>query len=223
MKEKEFKDPERFLNPFCVLPVIIYEIRFMKNGELQMISRGAAEDCLKMKDSELTARIRKGETKYLDVLAEKYYDEIFRFCYCKTGNREAAYDCTQETFLHLLRYLEAYTEQKKFRAWLYRIASNVCIDYFRSMARSPAGEESLELLQEEDSHFEKIEKNELVQRALGCLSEQQRETIVLYFYHGFKLREIAEIMDVKMSTVKSRFRQGMEKMKCCLRREELNR
>ena len=65
-----------------------------------------------LKDSELTARVRRGETEWLDVLIERYYDGIFRFCCCKTGSREAAYDCTQETFLHLLRYLEAYTEQK---------------------------------------------------------------------------------------------------------------
>ena len=83
------------------------------------------------KDSELTARIQRGETEYLDLLIERHYDGIFRFCLCKTGDREAAYDCAQETFLHLLRYLEAYTEQKKFKAWLYRIASNVCMDYFR--------------------------------------------------------------------------------------------
>ena len=165
------------------------------------------------KDSELTARIRKGETEWLDVLIEKHYDGVFRFCCCKTGSREAACDCTQETFLHLLRYLETYTEQKKFKAWLYRIASNVCTDYFRRAARAPAGEETLEFLQEEDKRFEQIEQRELVEQALGCLPEMQRETIVLYYFHGFKLREIAEITDTKMSTVKSRFRQGMEKLK----------
>ena len=165
------------------------------------------------KDSELTARIQRGETEYLDLLIERHYDGIFRFCLCKTGNREAAYDCAQETFLHLLRYLEAYTEQKKFKAWLYRIASNVCMDYFRKEARAPAGEEALETLWKEDAGFEQIEHRELVGTALNQLSENQRETIVLYFFHGFKLREIAEITDAKMSTVKSRFRQGMEKLK----------
>ena len=119
-----------------------------------------------LKDSELTARVRRGETEWLDVLIERYYDGIFRFCCCKTGSREAAYDCTQETFLHLLRYLEAYTEQKKFKAWLYRIASNVCTDYFRKAARETAGEEVLELLQEEDRRFEQIEQRELVRHAL---------------------------------------------------------
>ena len=171
------------------------------------------------KDSELTARIQRGETEYLDLLIERHYDGIFRFCLCKTGDREAAYDCAQETFLHLLRYLEAYTEQKKFKAWLYRLASNVCMDYFRKEARAPAGEEALETLWKEDAGFEQIEHRELVGTALNQLSENQRETIVLYFFHGFKLREIAEITDAKMSTVKSRFRQGMEKLKAYMEKE----
>ena len=50
----------------------------------------------------------------------------------------------------------------------------------------------------------------------------QRETILLYFFDGFKLREIAEITDTKMSTVKSRFRQGMEKLKVYMEKENLN-
>lgn len=172
------------------------------------------------KDSELTARIRKGETKWLDVLIERYYDGIFRFCCCKTGSREAAYDCTQETFLHLLRYLDAYTEQMKFKAWLYRIAANVCTDYFRKAARAPAGGEALELIQEEEKQFAQIERRELIERALRSLSDKQRETIVLYFFHGFKLREIAEITDTKMSTVKSRYRQALEKLKEYMGKEE---
>ena len=162
-----------------------------------------------LKDSELTARIRRGETEWLDVLIERYYDGIFRFCCCKTGSREAAYDCTQETFLHLLRYLEAYTEQRKFKAWLYRIASNVCTDYFRKAARAPAGEEMLEFLQEEDRRFEQIEQREVVRKALASLPEKQRE--------------IAEITDTKRSTVKSRFRQGMEKLKGYMERENVER
>ena len=176
-----------------------------------------------LKDSELTARIRRGETEWLDVLIERYYDGIFHFCCCKTGSREAAYDCTQETFLHLLRYLEAYTEQRKFKAWLYRIASNVCTDYFRKAARAPAGEEMLEFLQEEDRRFGQIEQREVVRKALASLPEKQKETIVLYFFDGFKLREIAEITDTKMSTVKSRFRQGMEKLKGYMERENVER
>ena len=172
-----------------------------------------------LKDSELTARIRKGEIQWLDVLIERHYDGIYRFCFCKTGSREAAYDCTQETFLHLLRYLEAYREQRKFKAWLYRIASNVCTDYFRKAVRAPEGGEALESLQEEEKRLEQIEQRELVRKALACLSESQRETIILYFFDGFKLREIAEITDTKMSTVKSRFRQGMEKLRNYMEKE----
>ena len=60
----------------------------------------------KLKDSDLIKRIKQGETELLDVLIEGHYDGIYRFCYYKLGDREAAYDCAQETFLNLLRYLD---------------------------------------------------------------------------------------------------------------------
>ena len=63
-----------------------------------------------MKDSDLIKRIKQGETELLDVLIEGHYDGIYRFCYYKLGDREAAYDCAQETFLNLLRYLDTYVE-----------------------------------------------------------------------------------------------------------------
>ena len=85
----------------------------------------------KLKDSDLIKRIKQGETELLDVLIESHYDGIYRFCYYKLGDREAAYDCAQETFLHLLRYMDTYVEQKRFKAYLYRIAGNVCMDWFR--------------------------------------------------------------------------------------------
>ena len=101
-----------------------------------------------MKDSELIKKIKQGETELLDVLIEGHYDGIYRFCYYKTGDREAAYDCAQETFLHLLRYLDTYVEQKKFKAYLYRIAGNVCTDWFRKNSVQFAGEELLEILKD---------------------------------------------------------------------------
>ena len=164
-------------------------------------------------DSELIERARKGESALLDQLIERYYDGIFRYCCYKTGSREAAYDCTQETFLHFLRYLDLYLEQKKFKAWIYRIASNVCTDYFRKRAKAPLGEEALELLQAEDPKLHQTELSDTVEKLLAALPAMQREVIELYYFEGLKLREIAVVTDAKLSAVKSRFRQGMEKMK----------
>ena len=171
-----------------------------------------------MKDSELIKKIKQGETELLDVLIEGHYDGIYRFCYYKTGDREAAYDCAQETFLHLLRYLDTYVEQKKFKAYLYRIAGNECTDWFRKNSVQFAGEELLETIAKEDGELKRLELSDEVFRALQVLSQAQKDVIMLHFFYDFKLREIAQIINVPMSTVKSRLKQGMDKLKAYMER-----
>ncbi len=172
-----------------------------------------------MKDSELIGRIKEGQTELLDELIERYYDGIYRFCYYKTGDSEAAWDCTQETFLHLLRYIGTYVEQRKFKAYLYRIAGNVCTDYFRKNGAGALGGEFLESLQKEDEGIQAVEISDEILRALSRLSEHQREVIILRFFYGFKIREIAQIKGIRMSTAKSRLKQGMDKLKAYMERE----
>ncbi len=171
---------------------------------------------MELKDSELIGRIKEGETELLDVLIERHYDGIYRFCYYKTGDREAAYDCTQETFLHLLRYMGTYVEQRKFKAYLYRIAGNVCTDFFRKHGISTVGPEILETMAREDPGLARAELSDQVTEALNMLNPAQREVIILHFFYDFKLREIAQIAEIPMSTAKSRLKQGMDKLKRCM-------
>ena len=74
--------------------------------------------------------IQKGDKKYLEDIAEKYYDDIFRFCAFQTGSREEAYDLAQETFLRFIRYVESYRD-RNLKGYLLTIAMNVCRDYLR--------------------------------------------------------------------------------------------
>lgn len=173
-----------------------------------------------LKDSELISRIKEGETELLDVLIAGHYDGICRFCYYKTGDREAAYDCTQETFLHLLRHIDTYVEQKKFKAYLYRIAGNVCTDWFRKNGLQSAGEELLETIPREDPELRRLELSDGILRAFQVLSQPQRDVIILHFFYDFKLREIAQIANIPMSTAKSRLKQGMDKLKAYMKRED---
>ena len=172
----------------------------------------------KLKDSDLIKRIKQGETELLDILIEGHYDGIYRFCYYKLGDREAAYDCAQETFLNLLRYLDTYVEQKKFKDYLYRIAGNMGTDWFRKNSVQLAGEELLETIAREDTELKRVELSDGIERALQTLSPVQKDVIILHFFHDFKLREIAQITNVPMSTVKSRLKQGMDKLKVYMER-----
>ena len=83
-----------------------------------------------MEDKELIYRIQHGEKELLEELIQKYYDNIYRFCYYKTGNASISYDLTQETFLKLIKYIESYKHKGKLKNYILTIAVNVCNNYF---------------------------------------------------------------------------------------------
>ena len=181
-----------------------------------------------MQDYEMIKRIRQGDRALFGQLAEKYYDEVFRYCYYQTGNEHAASDCTQETFYHLMRFLDSYTERNRFKAYLLRIALNVCRDYFRKNRWSELSFEEIteesetakmqDLIHSEDkpllhsSPEVSVETRLLIQEGLNTLPEPQREVIILFYYHGYRQREIAHITGVPLSTVKTRLRTGTGKL-----------
>lgn len=167
----------------------------------------------KQSDRHLVERIRKGERGAWDILAERYYDEIFRYCWYRTGNESAAADCTQETFLHMIQGLAGYADEHRFRAWAFRIASNVCMDYFRRKRAVCVGEEVLEAQGAEDRALGQAEDACYVEAALLSLTEAQREAVILKFYHGFKIREIAQMLGISLAAAKGRLKQGMDRLK----------
>ncbi len=184
-----------------------------------------------MKDYELIKRIRQGEKQLFGQLVEKYYDDIFRFCYYQTGSEHTAYDCTQETFCHLMRFLENYQERNHFKSYLTRIALNVCKDFFRknTVRREVSYDQWTDGHEAGDRHISSFpstcgpEQEALlrlsVREGLMHLSQAQREVIVLYYYQGYKLREIASLIGTPLSTVKTRLYVGTEKLKQYLTEE----
>lgn len=193
-----------------------------------------------MSDEELINRIRQGDRSLLDLLIDKYYQEVFRFCYYRTGSEQAAYDCTQDTFLRLLRFMDSYVEIHKFKGYLLRIALNVCRDYYRSnppptvsLAEDCSeqydedGQFSGQFLCSEEggsrkTAYEQIEISCIIQKCLLRLPDFQREVIILHFYYGYKVREIAKITGVSLPTAKSRLKQGLDKLKKIFREEGIH-
>ena len=82
-----------------------------------------------MDDRKAIREIQNGNKEYLNLLAEKYYDDIYRFCCYQTGDPDTAYDLAQETFLRFIRYVDHY-RYKNLKGYLLTIARNVCFDFF---------------------------------------------------------------------------------------------
>lgn len=171
-----------------------------------------------MEDKELIYNIQHGEKELLEVLIQKYYDDVYRLCYYKTGNASISYDLTQETFLKLIKYIENYTDKGKFKSYLMTIAINVCNTYFYEKNKMM---EELDCHQNDDkNNFDEIEQKDIIVQALNRLPEKQKEVIILKYYEDLKIKEISKILDEKIPTIKSRLKQGLEKMSRYLRKEE---
>jgi RNA polymerase sigma factor (sigma-70 family) len=170
-------------------------------------------------DQQLVEEILKGSASATEVLTRKYYKMVYAFVYRMTGDKDTSYDLTQEVFIKMIKYIEKFQATGEFRNWLLTIASNHCKDYFRSKTYQKRTQES-EFMEniapttENISYiFEKNEKRKVIKEALDQLPDFQKEAIILKYFHNKKVTEIAEIMDTNDSTIKSRLKQGLDKLK----------
>ncbi len=167
-------------------------------------------------EDDLLQKIRDGDSASLDKLVAFYYPDILRYCLWHTPNRQTVEDATQDTFLKAIRHLDAYVHRGKFRAYLYKIAANVCIDY----SRKKVSEQLPDDLQEYDSQLDRIESDANFVWLLRGLPEEQREVVLLRFVHELNVREIADVIGIPMRTAQSRLRSALKRIERDFGKEE---
>lgn len=164
-----------------------------------------------MTDKELIRKVHSGNKEALNSIINKYYDEIYRFCFYLTGCETDSYDITQEVFLKFIRYVDSY-QYKNLKGYLLMIARNLCYDFFRHKKDIVCIEEVTET-GKEDSEITVVEDGMLLKQALLEISEEQREVIILRIYEELKFMEISKMLGCNISTVKSRYHLGIKKLK----------
>ena len=157
-----------------------------------------------------------------DEIVENHSDRVFRLAYRLTGNRPDAEDLTQEVFVRVFRSLDTYTPGT-FEGWLHRITTNLFLDGARRKQRirfdalsdeRAARLESADVAPElayADQHFD-----DDIERALATLSPDFRAAVVLCDVEGLTYEEIAEILDAKLGTVRSRIHRGRAMLRAAL-------
>ena len=153
-------------------------------------------------DFFLIQKMKNGDDRAIESFVRKYYPKIFQYCLLHIRDRGDAEDMTQETFLKFFQSFERYQHRGKCSAFLYAIASNACKDYYRK-AKEQYVEEIPERA-EEDREMGTAEIRMDVENAVARLPEELKETAILFFFQGMKQREIAKLMDIKLSLVKYR-------------------
>ena len=154
-----------------------------------------------------------------------YEKNVFNVALQMVGNREDAQDMAQEAFLKAYNSLSSFRGDSKFSSWLYRIVSNVCLDFKRRQGRRPSssltvedddGENvQLDIADESQSPETLLERKltrEAVRRGLAELPDEQRQILLLREIQGLSYEEIGEAMGLEAGTVKSRIFRARKKL-----------
>jgi RNA polymerase sigma-70 factor, ECF subfamily len=181
-------------------------------------------------DEELVEACQAGEASAFDVLVARWEDKIRGAAYRFLGSEEEARDVAQEAFLKAYRALGGFKQEARFSSWLYQIATNLCRDRLRRRrTRAAVSLEELEekgpvIVETRPGAHERLQQMDLarvVSRAVHALPEEQREVVILKEYQGLTFLEIAQSLDLPVSTVKTRLYRGLGQLRLRLEREGL--
>ncbi len=170
-------------------------------------------------------RVQRGDANAFEYLVAAYEKNVYNLALRMTGSPEDAEDMAQEAFLKAYSSLDSFRGDSKFSVWLYRIVSNVCLDFLRrqkkrqsfslSMEDDDGEETELELPDLSRLPEEELEKKltrDAVRRGLAQLPEDARQILLLREIQGLSYEEIGETLGLEPGTVKSRIFRARKKL-----------
>jgi len=171
--------------------------------------------------------LQKRDPDLLDHLIELYQYRLFRYLVYITGSKERAEDFFQETWIRVLERGHQYDGKSKFEAWLFAIARHLVIDWQRSKKpqsldslTDPEQEHPLQFANEKEpsplQHVLSHESEENVQASMSQIPAIYREVLVLRFQEELQIEEMAGVLSVPISTVKSRLYRGLDALRGAL-------
>ena len=169
-------------------------------------------------DENVMLAVRNGDLERLGLLFERYHRAVFDFFARMTGNRAVSEDLVQDVFFRILKYRKTFRAESHFKTWMFQIARNVRVDYYKKRGSDRAAFENSK--EELNSGFalpsQKLEEDErtrLLECALLKLPEEKREILILSRYQGMKYEEIAELLGCELGTVKVRIYRAMQELR----------
>lgn len=176
-------------------------------------------------EAAVIRKVLNGDTNAYEALVREYEKNVYNLALRMTGNSEDAYDMSQEAFIKAYNSLTSFRGDSKFSVWLYRIVSNVCLDFLRSRNRRPTsslsmenddGEEvELDIADEEQTPEKLLERGltrDAVRRGLLSLPDDHRQILLLREIEGLSYDEISEALGLEVGTVKSRIFRARKKL-----------
>ena len=177
----------------------------------------------KLIDEQLVEAYLKGDREALNILINRYLTPIFNYALRWVKDRAGADDLSQEVFVKVWRKIKKFDSRYRFKNWLYTIAKNTSLDYLKKNKAISFSELNLtddNLLFENfikeaglspQAELETAQNTDRVNAAVDKLPKKYRETVKLYYQSGYKFREIAEILQESIETIKSRNRRALRR------------
>jgi RNA polymerase sigma-70 factor (ECF subfamily) len=181
---------------------------------------------------QLIENYLKGDESSLEFLIKKNIDSVYSFIFRQVGDTEIAKDLTQETFIKVWKNIKKFKVDKNFKTWLFTIAKNIMIDFWRKKKTIPFSDLNSEndegeainwaensLVDESPLPSEIFDRENLadeLNEIMKNLSDKQREIIWLYHREDFTFVEIGEILKESVNSVKSCYRRGILALKSIL-------
>ena len=176
-------------------------------------------------EAAIVRKVLDGDVNAFETLVLEYEKNVYNIALRMTGNSEDAADMTQEAFIKAYNSLSAFRGDSKFSVWLYRIVSNVCLDFLRSKNRRPTVSLSVEDDDGEDTQLDVADESQSpellldrkltrdsVRRGLDSLPPDYRQILLLREMQGLSYDEIAQALGLEVGTVKSRIFRARKKL-----------
>ena len=189
-----------------------------------------------MQDELLIRRAQRGDADAFEQLLLEHQKNVYNLCYRMAGNPDDAMDLSQETFLRAWRCLDQYQFASAFSTWLYRLCSNICIDFLRRRRRQQTvpltfedadGEEQIYAVPDaQPLPEEQVElklTRETLAAAMAQLLPEHRAVLQLRVVNEMSYEQIADVLDIQIGTVKSRLSRARNQLKKILERGNLSR
>ncbi|WP_353948716.1 RNA polymerase sigma factor SigW [Sporolactobacillus sp. Y61] len=179
-------------------------------------------------EKRLIKKVKKGDHQAFAELVDRYKNSVFNICFRMVGNRQEAEDLSQETFIRAYNHIDRFDINRRFSTWIFRIATNLSIDSLRrkkasvSLDAEVPGTDGLSLntmlsdpdeSSHPDKHLLRSETEQWVQHGIAQLPEKYRSAVVLKYIEELSLKEISEVMDLPIGTVKTRVHRGREMLR----------
>lgn len=172
-------------------------------------------------EKDLIHRAKSGDHQAFNGIVYLYRKRVFRLAFGFFHDRDDAMEIVQETFIRVFEKLDHFDEHAHFRNWIYRLTLNLCIDYYRKFKKRNRNPEQLyQIFQQQEKcspdpeeHLFVLKQKQILRRSISLLPKRQKMIFILKHYGHYKYREIADMLNISIGSIKSLHHRSINKIK----------